>query len=592
MRPSVRDVVRSSELQQRSRRHIDRRSHFKFLHPASLLVLRILNPTHRFSLFSRSQIEPNKMEDNHMFFQVHASSRKTFHKFSQRNSSRIAMPIVAALFLLPALACRNLGAQGTVTLNFASPVNSTGSPLMFGASNEPNPADQATVYPMFWNSGLRFERGTIHIDQVVPSGTTLTAYLAALPDGVGSYTAGSVADPSTWNWGPLSWATYAKAQGMTTMANLLNVPQWLSYDDTSVNTAPVNNWNSLGIAWEDIVTKVVKHELTACNGGACLNYLEIENEPTCNNWMKIGSGDTSWTGGQAQVVELYYYYAAVAAHAADSALVIGGPAECESGPTDWGYIPDLLTFSYFSKGGGGLLSFVSYHDYTPDEAYDNVSDLSSIMSTDGYGGDPIFMTEWNYTWVNGTTDPHVVGDEATTYIGDTLIFFSQQAQMKGGGIYTMLPNNVAASSYEDCPGCIITQGLYSVNGSTYTLANQMRTYRLMSVDLGLGSGTFKAFPATLSGLSGNDYALGYTNSVHNVAAVIVNDATATTATVNLENIDTSGCNFTVYIYYADTGSNTAASPAETLTNQCITGGTMTLSNLTLPNESVVGIIIN
>ena len=60
MRPSVRDVVRSSELQQRSHRHIDRRSHFKFLHPASLLVLRILNPTHRFSLFCRSPTEPNE----------------------------------------------------------------------------------------------------------------------------------------------------------------------------------------------------------------------------------------------------------------------------------------------------------------------------------------------------------------------------------------------------------------------------------------------------------------------------------------------------------------------------------------------------
>ena len=49
---------------------------------------------------------------------------------------------------------------------------------------------------------LKFERGTIHIDQVVPSNTTITAYTAAMPNGVGSYTAGSVADPSTWNWGP------------------------------------------------------------------------------------------------------------------------------------------------------------------------------------------------------------------------------------------------------------------------------------------------------------------------------------------------------------------------------------------------------
>lgn len=517
-----------------------------------------------------------------MSLECFAISRKIVRKFRPA----VGTTTLVLSFLLVCM-CRNLIAQ-TVTVNFETAVNTTGSPLMFGASNEPNPADQSTVTPMFWSSGLKFERGTIHIDQVVPSSTTISAYMAAMPDGVGSYTSGSVADPSTWNWGPLSWATYAKASGMTTMADLLFVPQWLSYDDSNVSTAPVNNWNSLGIVWEDIVTKVVKHELTACSGGRCLNYLEILNEPSCG-FLNVGSGDTSWSS-EAQAADYYYFYAATAAHAADSALILGGDADCNNGPTNWGDLPTIMEDS--SIKSGGLLNFVSYHDYTPDEAGDNISDLSSLLSTNGYSGLPIFLTEWNYTYTNGTTNSHVVGDEATTYVGDQFIFFSQQPQMKGTALYTMLPNNVDANSYEDCTGCIITQGLYSVSGSTYTLANQMRTYRLMSVDLGLGAGTFSAFPATLSGLSGNDYALGYTNSAHNVATVIVNDATATTATVNLENISASGCSYTVYIYYADTVSNTATSPASTLTNQCITSGTMTLSDLSLPAYSVIGIIIN
>jgi len=522
-----------------------------------------------------------------MLMRTHATWRTIHSESVQHNDYRIAeWTRVALLLLLTSVAAR-LSAQ-TVTVNFSSAVNSAGSPLMFGASNEPNPADQSTVTPMFWSSGLRFERGTIHTDQVVPSSTTISAYMAEMPDGVGSYVSGSVADPSTWNWVPLSWATYAKAQGMTTMADMLFVPKWLSYDDTNVSTAPVNNWDSLGIVWEDIVTKIVKHELTACNGGACLNYLEILNEPTCG-FLNVGSGDTSWSS-EAQAADYYYFYAATAAHAADSTLILGGDADCNNGPSSWGDLPTIIEDSTIKSEG--LLKFASYHDYTPDEAGDNIGDLSTLLSDNSYSGLPIFLTEWNYTYTNGTTDPHVVGDEAATYVGDQFIFFSQQSQMKGTALYTMLPNNVDASSYEDCTGCIITQGLYSVSGSTYTLANQMRTYRLMAVDLGLGAGTFSAFPATLSGLSSNDYALGYTNSVHNVAAVIVNDAAATTAAIKLENIDASGCTYTVYIYYADTGSNTATSPASTLTDQCITSGTMTLSSLSLPAYSVTGIIIN
>jgi len=227
----------------------------------------------------------------------------------------------------------------------------------------------------------------------------------------------------------------------------------------------VNDWNSLGIVWEDIVTKVAKHELTACNGGRCLNYLEILNEPTCN-FLKVGSGDTSWSS-ESQAADLYYFYAATAARAADSALILGGDGDCKHGPSTWGDLPTIIGDAGIKSGG--LLKFVSYHDYTPDEAFDNIGNLASILSSNGYSGLPIFMTEWNYTFVNGTTDPHVVGNEATTYVGDQFIFFSQQPQMKGTALYTMLPNNVAANSYEDCTNCIITQGLYSVNGSSRTL---------------------------------------------------------------------------------------------------------------------------
>ena len=122
-----------------------------------------------------------------MLIQDQNTSRGIFPGIAQPKTRSTAQWMAAGLLFLLTFSCRTLIAQGTVTVNFASAVNSSGTPLIFGASNEPNPADQATVYPTFWSSGLKFERGTIHIDQVVPSNTTITAYMAAIPNGVGSY---------------------------------------------------------------------------------------------------------------------------------------------------------------------------------------------------------------------------------------------------------------------------------------------------------------------------------------------------------------------------------------------------------------------
>jgi hypothetical protein len=131
--------------------------------------------------------------------------------------------------------------------------------------------DQPVVLPMMVNSGLTHIRGTAHTDQIVPANTTFAAYLSSLPKGVGSFTPGSVSDPSTWNWGAISWATIAKAQGISTMVNILNFPQWLSYRDSSPDHLPPNDSTHIPIVWQDIVYKIIQHENTACKGGQCLD---------------------------------------------------------------------------------------------------------------------------------------------------------------------------------------------------------------------------------------------------------------------------------------------------------------------------------
>jgi hypothetical protein len=170
-----------------------------------------------------------------------------------------------------------------------------------------------------------------------------------------------------------------------------------------------------------------------------------------------------------------------------------------------------------------------------------------------------------------------------------MMLFSTQPQLAGADYFSFLPNNEVISSYEDCSNCDDYQlAFYSGNNGVATLLPQARVYQLFSVAMGLGKGSFKVM-----GTTSEAPAQGFINSQGGVVAAVVNDgSSATTANVTLNNIDASGCNFTVYFYWADTGSNTAVSPVSTATNQCITNGTMTLTNLGIPANAALGIAVS
>lgn len=82
----------------------------------------------------------------------------------------VKRPMLLALALLCALSFVLLfqpgvaRAAGTVAINYSSVVNSSASPLLFGGSNEPWPTQDANAYPQFKSVGLKFQRGTIHVD--------------------------------------------------------------------------------------------------------------------------------------------------------------------------------------------------------------------------------------------------------------------------------------------------------------------------------------------------------------------------------------------------------------------------------------------
>jgi len=472
--------------------------------------------------------------------------------------------IAGAAFLL-GMAARPGLAQIIATINYADNINSNGTPLIFGGSNEPNPGDQASFYPQATTSGVKFERGSIHVDQVVPT-STVSAFLAAMTGGSGgSYVSGSVADPSTWNWGPTTWASYAHGQGWTTMANLLNCPTWLAYSGTTGGIP--SNW----AVWQYIVKAIVVHE------GSNLNYLEVLNETQ----YEISLTGSPYTTLQS-AVNAYYFEGATGARAGSSSLKIGGDADAT---TNFNTLPGLIEDTGISSN---LLQFVSYHVYSSNPVTgDNIASLASTLSNNGRGGLPIFLTEWNYT-IGANCNCIDDGNETVNFTAQMLMEMTGQTQLSGAAFFSFLPNNEVISGYEDCGCSNYPFAFYSGTNDVATLLPVARAWRLLSADLGLGAGTYHTF-----GTVGATVPLeGWVNSGGGVVAAVSNEsASATTINFTLEGIDTSGCNFGVNVYVADTGSNTAVNPVKTYTNQCITNKTLTLTGVAAPAYSVVGISV-
>jgi len=446
--------------------------------------------------------------------------------------------------------------QIQVTVNYADEVNSNGTPLLFGGSNEPNPGDQASFYPQAKTSGVKFQRGSIHVDQVLPQGITLAEFEA---------NTNGVAEPANWNWGPTTWATNAHAQGWTTMANLLNAPTWLT-DDGTTGGIP-SSWS----VWQQIVTAIVEHL------GSNLNYIELLNEPT----VEIGLAGSPYSSVEA-AVDAYYYYGAVAARAGNSNLMIGGDAEVS------GNFPTLDSLIEDTSITSNLLQFVSFHSYSSNPASNGIATLESTLSSNGRGGLPIFLTEWNYSI--GQSSPEIDnGDQTVNFAAWQLMEMTGQTGLSGASFFSFLPNNEEISSYEDCSGCDnYPFAFYSGTNDVATLLPIARAWQLLSVDLGLGTGTYHTF-GTVGATVAEE---GWVTSTGAVSAAVSNQSSsATTVNFTLEGIDTSGCNFTVYAYLADTGSNTAVSPVATYNNVCITNGTLTLKGVAIPAYAVLGIIV-
>jgi hypothetical protein len=478
----------------------------------------------------------------------------------------VQRPMALALALLCALSCILLfqpgmaHAAGTVTINYSSVVNNSVSPLLFGGSNEPWPSQDASVYPQLQSIGVKFERGTIHVDVILPKNITLSDY---------QNNVNNVQDPNTWDWTALSWATNAHSRGIITMANLFQAPAWLTHNG-AYNGVP-SNWS----VWQDIVKKIYTRYQSQ------LNYIEILNEP--GGFLSIaGSPYTS----NAAAADDYYYYTEQAIRSVSTSVKLGGDADAHVG----GSFGDLGTILGDRRLGSNAINFVSYHIYSTNPPNnDQIGAMTTLLNNNGRSGLPIFITEWNYSLKN-SADPHVSGIEAVPFVGASFLEFMQQPQLSGATYFSLLPNNVNLNQYEDC-NCTSNLAFYHWANNQATLLPQTYAYQVASQDLGLGAGTFKVYSTSVAGITS---ALGGLNSHGNAVAMLVNDSSsATTTSVSFTNIATSGSHtVAVYTAVANGGTtNNGLFPTKVLTGQSFTNKSYTIS-VSLPAYSFVGVTID
>ncbi|MDW6064345.1 cellulase family glycosylhydrolase [Streptomyces sp. FXJ1.4098] len=482
-------------------------------------------------------------------------------------SLRGLVTVAAAVTMVGALPAANpaSAASTAVTADFAQVVNPAAQPALFGLANEPSRDHQDDVYPKLQRVGVKLERGTLHVDRLFAgkfAGMTLQDYVNNV-DGI--------QNPENWDWSVLSWLDHAKASRMTTQLNILQAPAWLTYSGT--NSGVPKDW----AVWQDIIRKVVAHYSSK------IDQIDILNEPMTSSM--VNRSGSPYTSQQSAAADLYFYTVR-AIRAVDRTVTVGGDGDDKQGG-DFGAMGTILRDPRLSATD---IQFVSYHTYAADPvAKAKLPELKALLDATGRSGLPVYINEWNHNYYGDTKAPQVVGNQATTYVANTLVNFANQPIITGAAFMSALPGNVTLDPQENCPGCVIAQAIYDWDGTSATLWPQTRAYRLLSVDAGLGDGRFSTVATDAGGLTN---AVAFTNVHGQKGVILVNDTAdrqKVDATLNTTGYTTK--NVTATTFTADTGTNTAVTPTH-VNRVPVHDETVTLRAVDVPAYSAVAVVLS
>lgn len=409
----------------------------------------------------------------------------------------------------------------------------------FTGGNQPVPSNLASLLvPQFTNAGFNRIRGTLHLEDVIP--TNLCASLADYTNNVND-----IQNPANWDFSGLDWMNDATNYGFKILTVFAYTPTWLSCN---------SNWNGVPknwAVWQDICNKVYARYKNQ------INWVEPWNET--EYFLDLtGSIYTSPASFQADL----YYYTAQGVRAAGGANVpVGGFALSIND-----FLTARATLQYLINRYGlswvkANYNFYSCHQYWGDAAELDTASISQMLQAEGLDGSlPVFLDEWNY--------PYWWADTGE-YTGQQAIGFAGKCLTK------ILKRGISADYYA------FTQ-LYDPD--SLALYPQMVSFKVAAVTLGLEQGG-NVINQTLDSYIDSVAAVNpYGNSV--VYLANYSDLTKRVS-LNLSGIVNPTVTGTVYI---GTIANDGTTPYETFSlNVSNNAATLTLD---MTSNSVAGVILN
>ncbi|MFC5402546.1 DUF7402 domain-containing protein [Cohnella soli] len=460
----------------------------------------------------------------------------------------VCLLLIPAIWLRPSVASAATNVSADFTVN-----NGTGHPYVFGAAIG---GVKTTMLDSLQQSGMNLVRRDAYLSEIVPK-TTIEDY---------KNNVGNVADPANWDWSKYGWVDEYHNRGIKIMLIISYVPDWLTFVK---KVEKDNHYPPKDLTvYRDIVTKIYAHFQGK------VDYVEIWNEPDTDWFMNLTDSPYATDianhpkGTPGECLTAYkdiYEAASLGVRSVDATIPIGGPAVFDATLTNWA--TSMLSDNRIKNN----VDFLTYHDYqTNYNPVETVTAWQSVAASSGKPNIPVFVTEWNYGG-----DPHPMNGasvEAISYVGNRLTNMYKQ-HAAGSTIF-------ANDDFVTWPDYF---GVYD-NGD---LTPRASAYRLMSVDLGLGSGDSVINSVSFGSPIKNAGAA--TNANGDKVVWLVNDGTSQT-TVNL-NVAGLGSISSAYanIYEASERSD-ATSTAQTVPVAVSGGNTSVAFNV--PAKSIVGVLFS
>lgn len=488
--------------------------------------------------------------------------------FGNRSRAWPVGALLAALFMIAqtqAVMAAPRSASDAVAVNadFAGD-NGPGHAEVFGSSINLGALTDPKKIETLHQSGTRFIRGDVYLGDVLPN-TTIPAYLAAMGAGTG------VADPNTWNWSKYDWIDEHHGLGAKTLLILSYSVPWLGYlpNGDTVNYSPPRGADGLRV-YGDVVKKIYQRFRGK------VDLIEVWNEPD-NIFLDLtGSPYPNNPRGRVAAYKDMYAAAANAIRTVDTKIPIGGPVKSNSDPVQYGDTPadnvDWAKEMLTDPNVAGNVDFLSYHNYNDYTSHptEDVAKWKQAARAAGRTDDfPVYVTEWNYDYHDDVNPMDAYHPNTIAYTGDRLTEFLKQ-HTDGTNFYA--DNDEAAN-----------RTFFGVHADGM-LPPKSRTYRLLSVDLGLGDGQSTLRPVTYPASISNAGAA--TTAGGNQVAWVVNYS-ATPQAVDLTMSGLGGMSATTASVFEASPNQTQVQPKASVP-LTVSGGAATI-HLAAPAYSVVGV---